>query len=120
MTQVLLVEDNVDDAHIVMRALRGTACAIRHVRNGAEAQEAARQAAFDVVLLDHRLPDISGIRVCRILRDAGIKANIVLVSSAKDDDTAQQAFEAGANDYLIKGLVYGDEVSRYMTNLLAA
>lgn len=118
MKQLLLVEDNVDDAFAVVRALRTSPYTVKHVRTGAEAQEAARHTAFDIVLSDYRLPDISGVQVCRSLRAAGVMAHIVLVSSLLDDETARRAFDAGANDCITKGVAYGDAVSRYLASVM--
>lgn len=102
----------------MIRALRGHRFVVRHVRNGAEAQDALRQDRYAIILLDHRLPDVSGIHVCKTLRQNGVTTPIVLVSSAHDDEVARRALAAGANDFLTKGMRYGTELPAYLSTLL--
>lgn len=101
--RILLVEDDVDHALLAQRGLDEEAFDVTHVRTGADALEAARQHDFDVCLIDQRLPDREGVEVCRTLRGEGLDGLIFLVTSATRDALADEAFQAGADDYIVKG-----------------
>jgi CheY-like chemotaxis protein len=70
--------------------------------NGEKALEIARQQAPDLIMLDLRLPGMSGYEVCAQLRADPVTAPIpVLVISALEDDTSRQrAIDAGIDDFL--------------------
>lgn len=106
---VLLVEDNVDHARLAKRALDDD-FHVTHVRTGAEALETAGHREFDVALIDQRLPDRGGIELCRQLRGDGHEGLIFLVTGASRDALAQRAFDAGADDFLVKGPRFVDRI----------
>lgn len=109
--RVLLVEDDVDDARDVRRALEASpGFVLVHVRTKREALELAARDRFDVCLLDQRLPDGEGVGLCRDLRRLGIAAPILLASSVRQDAVAQRAFEAGADDFIVKDLDFADRL----------
>lgn len=116
---VLLVDDNLSDAHLVLRRLRDEPFRIHHVRTGGEGVEAVAQQAFDTILLDHRLPDRPGIEVCRQLRDAGVETRIIIFSSIQDDALVEEALQAGADDYLAKEIVM-PQLARFLKRQLIA
>lgn len=99
---VLLVEDNVDHADLTRRGLDDPFDVV-HVRTGSEALERIRRESFEVCLLDHRLPDREGISLVGELRGEGYDGLILLVTGAARDALVDRAFEAGADDYLVKG-----------------
>jgi two-component system, NarL family, response regulator DevR len=68
----------------------------------AEAPEVVSQSKPDVVLLDIRLPDGSGLEVCRQLRKAHRGLRVLMLTSYYTDDMVMDAIEAGAEGYLLK------------------
>ncbi len=62
----------------------------------------AQRLLPDVVLLDLRLPDSSGLNVCRLLRQSLPKTGVLVLSSSTDSRTIQEAILAGAHGYLFK------------------
>lgn len=68
----------------------------------AEALEVVSQSKPDVVLLDIRLPDGSGLDVCRQLRKAQRGVRVLMLTSYYTDDMVMDAIEAGAEGYLLK------------------
>ncbi len=68
----------------------------------AEALEVVSQSKPDVVLLDIRLPDGSGLEVCRQLRKAQHGLRVLMLTSYYTDDMVMHAIEAGAEGYLLK------------------
>lgn len=108
---VLLVEDDPDDARMVVVGLEHDRdIVLQHVRTGAEALEAMHNLSPSVILVDHRLPDMTGVALVRRLRADGFSGSVVMVSGVREDRIVASAFAAGANDFLGKGLGFSDEV----------
>lgn len=70
--------------------------------SGAAALEAAKHDTFDLVLLDVGLPDIDGREVCRLMRRAGLKSPVIMLTGAASDADAILGLDSGANDYVTK------------------
>ena len=118
---ILLVEDNPDDEELTTRALRQAKIANEIVvaRDGSEAVEflfgEGRHAGRDlsqmpaVVLLDLKLPKLSGLEVLQRLRaDQRTKLipTVVLTSSSEDEDMLK-SYQWGANSYVRKPVEFG-------------
>lgn len=68
----------------------------------------ARQLAPDVVILDVRLPDNSGVEVCRQIKTERPETRVIILTSYPDDKTLFDAISAGADGYLLKLVGSGD------------
>lgn len=71
-------------------------------RTGAQALAELPEVQPDLVLLDVYLPDMSGIDVLKGIRQAGLSADVILITAAHDTATIAEALRYGACDYLIK------------------
>src|SRR5690606_37066418 len=113
---ILLVEDNPDDEELTLRALRkaGIANEIIVVRDGQEALDFLladgphagrdRDKMPSLVLLDRKLPKLSGVEVRRRMRSYPVTCLVpvvVLTSSSQEDDMLD-SYQAGANSYIRK------------------
>jgi two-component system, cell cycle sensor histidine kinase and response regulator CckA len=103
---LLLVEDNPGDAELVREMLEwpGTPrpYEIRHVARLSEAERILRIEAVEVVLLDLRLPDCSGVECVLALLEISRTIPIVVLSGLSDEALALACIDAGAQDYLNK------------------
>lgn len=118
-TRVLVVEDDPDDARTIFRALRsGGRFEPVHVRNGSDGLQAAAAASFSACLVDYRLPDMSGVELCRRLRAMGIAVPVILLSSVQSDEVVARAMAAGASEFLVKHLTFGDRLGSEMDRIL--
>ncbi|MFB9955556.1 PP2C family protein-serine/threonine phosphatase [Cellulomonas denverensis] len=108
--RLLLVEDDDADAVLVAEHLDDAGLAVHtdHVRT---LNEAIDRLDVDCVLLDLGLPDAHGLDALRRLLSAGAPA-VVVLTGRTDTDTGLQAVAAGAQDYLVKGEVDGELLSR--------
>lgn len=125
---LLLVEDDAGDAGLIAAYLRlyfpGEGDSARSgarfagCETLADALDAAARARPDIVLLDLHLPDSSGIST--FVRFAGAFPDLpVIVLTGLDDDLlSQQAMEAGAQDYLIKGAIDQNSLGRAVSHAL--
>jgi two-component system response regulator len=106
--EILLVEDDAADAELTLRALKANNLAnrIQVARDGAEALQFLRTAnhAPKVVLLDLKLPKVSGIEVLREIRGderTRLVPVVVLTSSREEPDVAA-CYALGVNSYIVK------------------
>src|SRR5579862_8088291 len=78
--------------------------------DGAEARDKAGEALPDVVLMDIRMPKISGIEACRAMKEAVPSAKIVMLTISDEEEDLFEAIRAGASGYLLKDIPL-DEVA---------
>ena len=110
--RLLLVEDERKVASFIARALRENSYAVDTVENGEKALELGTDVAYDAILLDVRLPGLSGIEVCRELRQQGIEAPILMLTARGLVEQRVQGLDAGADDYLTKPFVLAELLAR--------
>lgn len=106
--RVLLVEDEPGDIELIRFAFRITEGQTFHLQIVTSLKEAIRQlseheAEFDVVLLDLMLPDSHGIETLKTLRRHCADIPVVILTSVLHNKLIQDALQAGAQDYLVKG-----------------
>jgi DNA-binding response OmpR family regulator len=101
---LLFIEDD-DAIRLALRlALEDEGYEVREAANGAEGLAEFAQHEADLVLLDLRLPDMSGFDVCRSLRAASI-VPIIIITAQTDTHDMVAGLEAGADDYVTKPVV---------------
>lgn len=114
--EILFVDDNLDDATLTMHALKkgGLTNTIFHVKDGAEALDFIYckgtysprniQKHPKLILLDLKMPKVSGIEVLEKLKsDVNHKViPIVVLTSSKEDPDVKRCYELGANSYIVK------------------
>jgi serine phosphatase RsbU (regulator of sigma subunit) len=110
---VLLVEDDEGDARLVEDELaeRLPRARITRSRTLKEALSALSQGV-DCVLLDLGLPDTSGLDAVARLRSRAPGIPLIVLTGLDDEAAGVAAVEAGAQDYLVKGNVDGDQLAR--------
>ena len=102
-TLILNVDDNEGARYVKSRVLRHAGYAVIEAATGHAALEAVREQAPAIVLLDVKLPDISGIEVCRLIKaDPETNSTLVLQTSAAAVQTRDRilALDGGADSYL--------------------
>lgn len=101
MSRVLLVEDEPAIADILIYALETECFTVKHVLTGADALDANAGESFDLAILDIGLPDMTGLDVCRRLRESS--AIPVLFLTARDGEMDRiLGLELGGDDYVTK------------------
>lgn len=112
--EILLVEDNPDDAGLTIRALKkhNLAANLLHLHDGEEALNYLFSAESlripKVILLDLKMPKVDGIEVLRRLKqDAHRKIiPVVVLTSSKEDRDVLQSYQLGVNAYIVKPVDY--------------
>ncbi len=70
--------------------------------DGAQGLEKAKQAIYDLVILDVGLPDMDGRELCRLMRKQGVKCPVLMLTGHDTDADTILGLDAGANDYVSK------------------
>ncbi len=108
---ILVVEDEDAIADAVTYALQGEGFDVDRASDGEEAIASARRKNYELIILDLRLPKISGIEVCRTLRAESIVP--ILMLTAKDSEVDRVVgLEVGADDYVTKPFSMAELISR--------
>jgi DNA-binding response OmpR family regulator len=103
--KILLIEDSAHDAAVVTDILSKHGFAIESATTVKDGYAKAVSMRPDLILLDLMLPDGSGFDLCRKIRSQsglGDKVLIVVLSIKNDLADIEKAFEAGADDYVVK------------------
>jgi DNA-binding response OmpR family regulator len=110
--RILLVEDERKVASFIARALRENTYAVDVAETGEKALEMATDIQYDAILLDVRLPGMSGLEVCRELRQRGIESPVLVLTARGLTEQKVEGLDAGADDYLTKPFVLAELLAR--------
>ena len=110
--RILLVEDKRKVANFIARALRENSYAVDVAETGEKALELGTDVTYAAILLDVRLPGLSGIEVCRELRQRGIEAPVLMLTARGLIEQRVEGLDAGADDCLIKPFVLAELLAR--------
>lgn len=100
--RILLVEDDEDIARLILLHLRDIDAQVRHCDRGDNALSLASEESWDLIVLDLRLPGLSGLDVCRKLREQGRTTPILMLTAKSSELDRVLGLELGADDYLAK------------------
>lgn len=100
--RVLVVEDETALAEVVRAGLADEGFAVDVQHTGVDGLWAATENAYDVVVLDIMLPGLNGYEVCRQLRSRGVWTPVLMLTAKEGEYDQADAFDLGADDYLIK------------------
>lgn len=110
--RILVVEDERAVARGLEYALAREGFGVLLAATGAEAIAKARAEDPHLVLLDLRLPDMSGFDVCRRLRGGGMRQPILMLTARDEELDKVLGLELGADDYVVKPYSLRELVSR--------
>lgn len=102
MATILLIEDDLTFSRILKGFLSKNNYTIVTAPSGQSGVQAFKEKKFDLVLLDYRLPDTTGIEVLIELKSADPHIPVLIMTSFSDIKTAVKAIKAGAMEYITK------------------
>jgi DNA-binding response OmpR family regulator len=103
LKKILLVDDDDDLREALSEQLIMTEdFDVFEAENGQGAMERAKEALYDLIILDVGLPDTDGRELCRLMRKQGVKAPILMLTGHDSDADTILGLDAGANDYVSK------------------
>lgn len=116
--RILIVDDEPAIVALLRRILAAEDVEILAARSGADALATARQSKLDLVILDVKLPDVSGVEVLRRIRKRDAIVPVIMVTSYGSPETVRAAMKLGACDYLTKPFD-GEEIKRLVREAVA-
>jgi DNA-binding response OmpR family regulator len=120
MARILVAEDERDIRDLIVYTLGFGGYEVLEAGDGEEAVRLAQEEAVDLILLDVRMPRMTGYQACTELkkdeRTAGIP--IVFLSAKGQEDEIQKGLEVGAEEYILKPFA-PDQLNRHVAKVLA-
>lgn len=116
--KVLIVDDREDNIHFISEYIlksAGYSCIV--AKDGLTGLQKALTEGPDLILMDIRMPGLSGLEVLEHLNERGVNIPVILMTFHGNEETAVQAFRLGAKDYLIKPFE-ADEMQRAIERAL--
>jgi two-component system copper resistance phosphate regulon response regulator CusR len=110
--KILVVEDDRTVGQYVRRGLEEQRLHVDLVEDGLEGLRFASGGSYDLVILDLRLPGMTGLEVLRTLRDRGLTVPILVLTAQDAVDFKVQALRAGADDYVTKPFAFEELLAR--------
>ncbi len=103
--RVLIVEDSEDDALLILRELSKGGLNLEHLRvdTPSALHAALNEAAWDIVITDHNMPEFGSAAAIRQVKESGIDLPIIIVSGSIGEEVAVAGMKSGAHDYIMKG-----------------
>ncbi|HEY2349396.1 MAG TPA: response regulator transcription factor [Puia sp.] len=102
MKNILLVEDDQQITTLLNLHLNSPTHTLTSCGRGQDALKNIERNEYDLIILDVMLPDISGLSICKKLRDQDNQTPIIMLTSRSDESDKVLALEMGADDYITK------------------
>lgn len=111
---ILIVEDEAPQAEMLRYNLESAGFGVLHADNGEDALLMIEEESPDLVVLDWMLPEVTGIEICRRLRERpATRALPIIMLTARGEETDRvRGLETGADDYLVKPFSPSELVAR--------
>ena len=102
--RILLVEDNPINALLARTLLSREGCRVDQAGGGEEALAALKVGVYDLILMDMRMPGMSGLEATRKVRDMGVRTPVVALTANAFEEDRHACLAAGMDDFLVKPL----------------
>jgi two-component system response regulator ArlR len=110
--EILIAEDDEQIANSLKKNFIEEGNHVMIAKDGEEAINYSNSIFFDVILLDWRMPKLSGIEVCRKIRESGTKVPIILLTALSQVKNKVEALNLGADDYVTKPFSFEELAAR--------
>lgn len=100
--RVLYMEDDAGIAYLLRRELEKNNYDVTIATNGADGMEEAQNNTYDILLVDHQMPYVTGIEVIRHLSNEEDMPPVIVLTGAGSEEIAVEAMRYGAEDYIVK------------------
>src|ERR1041384_4794291 len=110
--RILVIEDDPNVGQYVKRGLEEQRWSVDLVVDGEEGERRAGSEAYDLIVLDMRLPGKSGLEVLHSLRARGFERPVLVLTAQDAVDAKVTALRAGADDYVTKPFAFEELLAR--------
>jgi DNA-binding response OmpR family regulator len=116
--RILVVDDDEDLVEMLSDQLKlHEEFQVAIALSAADGLAITKDNIYDIILLDVGLPDMDGREVCRLMRRAGVRAPIIMLTGADTDADTILGLDAGANDYVTKPFKLGVLLARLRAHI---
>ncbi|MGC9398693.1 MAG: response regulator transcription factor [Anaerolineae bacterium] len=114
MTRILVAEDERDIRDLIAFTLQFANFEVVLAANGEQAVEEALRSKPDLILMDVRMPKMTGYEACRIIKESPIGAEVpvVFLSAKGQESEISEGLEAGGIDYILKPFAPEDLIAQ--------
>ncbi|GEP97470.1 response regulator [Chitinophaga cymbidii] len=112
MQRILIVEDEVKVANAVRMGLEENGFEVELAYDGRVGKSLAATQDYDLVILDLNLPYNNGYEICEVIRRRNARVPVIMLTALGGMDDKMQAFELGADDYLVKPFDFRELLAR--------
>ena len=117
MKHLLIVEDEEGIVQFLKQGLEEEGYQITAATNGKAGLEAFNDGKFDLLLLDWMLPKMTGLELCKAIRQINTKVPILFLTAKDTVQETVEGLKAGANDYIKKPFSFDELVERIKVQL---
>ena len=110
--KVLIIEDEKRIAESLKKGLEISKCVVDVAYDGEEGYDLALGEEYDLIILDLMLPNMSGLDICRSLREKQISTPILILTARDQTQNKIEGLNAGADDYLTKPFSFEELLAR--------
>ncbi|MBU0648476.1 response regulator transcription factor [Patescibacteria group bacterium] len=110
--KILVIEDEKRITSFIRKGLQYESYTVDIAYDGNVGYEKARDTSFDLIVLDLMLPGMSGIEICRKIRDEGLTTPVIMLTAKDSVDDKVKGLDAGADDYLVKPFAFKELLAR--------
>ncbi|OMP77331.1 MULTISPECIES: response regulator transcription factor [Chitinophaga] len=112
MQRILVVEDEIKVANAVKKGLEENGFEVDVAYDGRMGKSLGASNNYDLVILDLNLPHSNGYEVCEVIRRRNNRIPIIMLTALGGMEDKMQAFELGADDYLVKPFDFRELLAR--------
>lgn len=117
MKHILIVEDEEGIVQFLKQGLEEEGYQISSANNGEAGLELFRKEKFDLVLLDWMMPKMTGLEICKAIRQQNTKVPIIFLTAKDTVQETVEGLQSGANDYIKKPFSFDELVERIKVQL---
>ena len=110
--RVLVVEDDLKLAGLVLRGMREQGLVVDAAATGEEAIWMAKSTNYDAIVLDVMLPGVDGFEACRRLRQDGVWTPVLMLTARDGVEDRVKGLDTGSDDYLVKPFSFAELLAR--------
>lgn len=117
MKKILIIEDDEAIVFGLENVLRDEGYETHSAKSGQEGYQLARELAPDLMILDLMLPGMSGLEICKRVRDEGMNMPVIMLTAKAEENDKVFGLELGADDYITKPFSVRELIARVKSHL---
>jgi DNA-binding response OmpR family regulator len=119
MARILVAEDERDIRDLIVYTLTFGGYEVLQAKDGEEAVQVAQNEVVDLILMDVRMPRMTGYEACIALKnhESTEQIPIVFLSAKGQEDEVKQGLEVGAEEYILKPFA-PDQLNKHVSRIL--